>query len=134
MTSPYYQFFLGIRTETDADGHVYCTFLPGNTAIGREGVMHGGAVASLLEAAGIACLRAALDKREAEGSSPLMLEVLSTTVDYLRPGLSIESFAQARIVKMGGRSASLLVEVWNEDRSKPVAAANMTLLIRPREG
>ncbi len=134
MTSPYYQSFLGIRTETDADGNAYCTFVPGATSIGREGVMHGGAVASLLEAAGFACLRAALDQREAEGSPPLTAEVLSTTVDYLRPGLSIESFAQAQIVKMGGRSASLLVEAWNTDRSKPVAAANMTLLIRPREG
>jgi uncharacterized protein (TIGR00369 family) len=134
MNSPYYQNFLGIRTETDADGHAYCTFLPGTTAIGREGVMHGGAVASLLEAAGFACLRAALDQREADGSPPLTLEVVSTTVDYLRPGLSIESFAQARIVKIGGRSASLLVEAWNVDRSKPVASANMTLLIRPREG
>ena len=134
MSSPYYQTFLGIRTETDADGLPFCTFLPGPTSIGREGVMHGGAVASLLEAAAFACLRTALDKREAEGSPPLTLESLSITVDYLRPGLAVESYAQATIVKLGGRSASLLVEAWNEDRSKPIAAANMSLLIRPREG
>lgn len=130
MTSPYYETFLGIETRRDDAGNPFCTFEPGNTALARKGVMHGGAVASLLEAAGFACLRAALDARQTE-EAPLDFEPLTVTVDYLRPGITVRSYAQGKIIKLGGRSASVHVEAWNEDRSKPVAAATMAMLIRP---
>ena len=79
MTSPYYETFLGIRTETDADGLPYCTFDPGPTSIGREGVMHGGAVASLLEAAAFAAVDKALADRTAQSGEPMRWQLVSTT-------------------------------------------------------
>jgi acyl-coenzyme A thioesterase PaaI-like protein len=126
----YYENFLGIRTETDADGAPFCTFDPGPTSIGREGVMHGGAVASLLEAAAFAAVGKALAERASEGGEPMGWQLVSTTVDYLRPGLAVTSFAQARFDKLAGRSASLAVEAWNSDRSKPVATAEMTFIFK----
>lgn len=127
----YYETFLGIRTETDADGLPYSTFDPGPSSIGREGVMHGGAVASLLEAAAFAAVEKALADRASDGSVPLRWQLVTTTVDYLRPGLAITSFAQARFEKLAGRSASVAVEAWNADRTKPVATAEMTFIFKP---
>ena len=133
MTSPYYETFLGIRTEADAEGAPFCTFDPGPTAIGREGVMHGGAVASLLEASGFALVQQELERRNADASSPARWQLVSTTVDYLRPGLAITSFAQAEFEKLGGRSASVAARAWNKDRAKPVATAEMTFIFTSPE-
>ena len=130
MTAPYYESFLGIRTGTDADGAPYCTFDPGPTSIGRENVMHGGAVASLLEAAAFAAVDDALAQRQAESGAEMEWQLVTTTVDYLRPGIAITTTAQARFEKLAGRSASVAVEAWNTDRAKPVATAEMTFIFR----
>ncbi len=127
----YYESFLGIRIENDADGAPCATFDPGPTSIGREGVMHGGAVASLLEAAAFAAVDKALADRVSDGGAAMRWQLVSTTVDYLRPGLAITSHARARFDKLAGRSASLAVEAWNTDPSKPVATAEMTFIFIP---
>ena len=133
MTSPYYANVLGIRTETDGDGTPLCSFDPALNALGRPDVMHGGAVASLLEAAGFAAVQAALDKRVAAGSPAMEWQHITSTVDFQRPGLAVTTYAQAHVEKMGGRSASLAVQAWNADRSKPVATAEMTFLFLPKD-
>jgi len=134
MTSPYYETLLGFRTLAQEGQAPLCSFVPADNALGRKGVMHGGAVTSLLEAAGFAAVRAALAEREAAGSPPMDWQLITTTVDFQRPGLEMETFAQARVEKMGGRSASLHVLAWNTDPAKPVATAEMTFLFLPRKG
>lgn len=131
MASPYYETLLGIRTNLETGETPVCSFDPDDNALGREGVMHGGAVASLLESAAFAAVEQALAHRAAESGGPVMQwQHITTTVDYLRPGLSITSYAQARFEKLAGRSASLAVEAWNTDRSKPVATAEMTFIFK----
>ena len=134
MTSPYYETLLGIRTEATQGGTPLCHFVPADNALGRKGAMHGGAVTSLLEAAAFAAVRAALAAREAKDGPPMDWQLITTTVDFQRPGLEMETFAQASVEKMGGRSASLHVLAWNTDPAKPVATAEMTFLFLPREG
>lgn len=133
MTSPYHEGLLGIRTERrDAEAPL-CSFDPGDSALGRKGVMHGGAVASLLEAAGFAAVHDALAAREKASGAAVDWQLVTTTVDYLRPGFAMTTYAQARFDKLGGRSASVAVEAWNQDRAKPVATAEMTFLFVPRQ-
>lgn len=134
MTSTYYETFLGIETQSIEGDTPLCTFVPRDNALGREEVMHGGAVASLLEAAAFAAVDQALAQRASEGSGAMDWEHITTTVDYLRPGLAIQTYAQARFEKLAGRSASLAVEAWNKDRSKLVATAEMTFIFRKSEG
>lgn len=133
MTSPYYETLLGISTKQQDDAPPICSFVPTDAALGRKGVMHGGAVTSLLETAGVAAVRDALKAREAAGSPPMDWRLITTTVDFQRPGIDVETFAQARVEKMGGRSASLHVSAWNVDPAKPVATAEMTFLFLPKE-
>jgi len=61
-------------------------------------------------------------------------QLVSTTIDYLRPGITITTFAQAEFEKLGGRSASVAARAWNKDRTKPVATAEMTFIFTLDEG
>jgi uncharacterized protein (TIGR00369 family) len=132
MTSPYHEQLLGIRTGRDADGKLISTIEPDDNALGRKGVMHGGAVASLLEAAGFAAVNEALAARQGATGTVMDWQLVTTTVDYLRPGLAMPTHAQARFDKFGARSASVAAEAWNADRAKPVATAEMTFIFKPR--
>ena len=95
---------------------------------GRPGAMHGGAISGLLETAGYALLRARLanDGRQAD------FVPINITVQFLRAGNETISFASARIVKLGRRTANLTVEAWQADRSKPIATAVMNIMLRDR--
>jgi acyl-coenzyme A thioesterase PaaI-like protein len=51
------------------------------------------------------------------------------TVDYLRSGRAVDSFARARIARQGKRVVNVHAEMWQEDESKPVAALRGHLLL-----
>jgi len=116
---------LALVTERDADGPL-CTLDPGDTVMGRPGVMHGGGVAALMEQAARAVLVEALGN----GGGPLPTITLATmTVDYLRAGPMQPVRARGRVVRVGGRAASIAAEAWAEDAAKPFGAARFTFLI-----
>jgi acyl-coenzyme A thioesterase PaaI-like protein len=43
------------------------------------------------------------------------------TVDYLRSGRAVDSYARARIARQGKRVVNVHAEMWQEDEAKPVA-------------
>jgi acyl-coenzyme A thioesterase PaaI-like protein len=43
------------------------------------------------------------------------------TVDYLRTGRAVTSFASARIAKQGRRVINVHAQMWQEDEQKPIA-------------
>lgn len=92
---------------------------------GRPGALHGGAIGGILETAGYAALRKALD---AEGRS-MRLKPINITVQYLRSGQTVRTEAVARITRLGRRNANLSVEAWQDDREKPIATAVMNVLM-----
>ena len=93
---------------------------------GRPGAMHGGAISGLLETAGYAALRARLKS----GDRSPNLAPINITVQFLRAGNAEPTYAVARIVKLGRRTANLVVEAWQDDRSRPIATAVMNVMIR----
>jgi uncharacterized protein (TIGR00369 family) len=84
--------------------------------------LHGGVIGSLLESAAIAQVMFDLGP----GSKPRPVDV---TIDYLRSGRAVTSYAQARIAKQGRRVVNVHAEMWQEDEAKPIAALRGHFLI-----
>ena len=84
--------------------------------------LHGGVIGSLLETAAIA--QVIFETRAARLPKPVDI-----TIDYLRSGRAVDSYARARIARQGKRVVNVHAEMWQEDESKPVAALRGHLLI-----
>ncbi|QQS14932.1 MAG: PaaI family thioesterase [Rhodospirillales bacterium] len=99
----------------------YSPDLIGNTHLPA---LHGGTIGALLETAAIFHLLWTTDNAE-------LPKIINITVDYLRSGRPVDTLARASFTKLGRRVASVAVEAWQEDRSKPVAAAQLHFLVTP---
>ena len=91
--------------------------------IGAPERLHGGVVAGLMELASSTALARALEGSDAR------FKPISVTVDYLRAGAPADCLAEARIIRLGRRIANIECHAWQDDRSRPIAAARMNLLI-----
>ena len=92
--------------------------------------IHGGVTASLLEitARVTLCLKILSASPQYETKSTILGEqdlelskTISFYVDYLRSGKPLDSFARAKVYRMGRRYASVQVEAWQDDRSRMFA-------------
>ena len=97
---------------------------------GRPGALHGGAISGLLETAGYALLRDALKEAGRTGQ----LKPINLTVQFLAAGKPRTSYAKARIVKLGRRTANLSIEAWQDDPDRPIASAVMNVMIAEASG
>lgn len=117
---------LGIVAAEAQAGDAPLLSLPFDHSLeGRPGAWHGGAIAGLLETAGYAALRTAL---EAEGRNP-QLKPVNVTVQYLSTGRTRESHARGRVVRLGRRVANLSIEAWQDDPTRPIATAIMNVML-----
>jgi acyl-coenzyme A thioesterase PaaI-like protein len=55
------------------------------------------------------------------------------TIEYLRPGRAVTTFARADVRKVGRRIANVHVEAWQEARETPVAALRGHFMLSLRE-
>ncbi len=101
----------------------YAPHLIGNPFIPA---LHGGTLGALLESIAIFTVLA-----EMEG--PQAPKTISITIEYLRSARPIDTFAQAEVVRHGRRVATVRSLAWQDDRARPVAAANVQLLLPPAE-
>ncbi len=102
----------------------------GSDVEGRPDHLHGGAISGLLETAGYALLRAELLRRDREHR----LKPINITVQFLSAGKAQDTFAKARIVKLGRRNANISIEAWQDDPARPIATAIMNILMAQPEG
>ena len=77
--------------------------------------LHGGVIGSLLETAAIA--QAIWSTRAVKIPKPV-----DFTVDYLRTGRAVTTFAKARLARQGRRVVNVHAELWQEDEARPIAA------------
>ena len=118
-----YARLLDVRADVDGDG--VTLFMPyHDRLVGAPGRLHGGAIAGLLELAGVARLLLALDDAE-----PPLLKPVTVTVDYLREGGSQGTHASATLTRLGRRLANLHSVAWQYDHGRPIAAANLNILL-----
>jgi uncharacterized protein (TIGR00369 family) len=84
--------------------------------------IHGGVIGALLETAAIFHMLW-------EGETVAVPKIVTITVDYLRSARPVDTLARATLTKQGRRIANVAVEAWQDDRSKPIAAARMHFLL-----
>jgi uncharacterized protein (TIGR00369 family) len=88
--------------------------------------LHGGVIGSLLETAAIATV-------VWETGATALPKPVDITVDYLRSGRPVTSFARARIARQGRRVVNVHAEMWQEEESRPIAALRGHFLIQISE-
>jgi len=88
--------------------------------------LHGGVIGAFLEMTAI--IQLAYETGSAAIPKPIGL-----TVDYLRSGKPIDTYARAHITKQGRRVATVHAEAWQEDRAKPIATTHGHFLLKTGE-
>ena len=111
-----YARYLGITV--DRKGTEITTVLPfaehllGNPVLRA---LHGGVVGGLLETT--AMLQAVFELSPTSLPKPV-----DVTIDYLRSGRPIETYARAFLTKAGRRVVNIHAEAWQEEHERPIAA------------
>ena len=112
---PYIRF-LGMRAELAGDEMTailpFSPHLVGNVMLPA---LHGGVIGAFLEMAALAQLSVVQ-------STAKVHKTIDVTIEYLRPGRPLTTYARADLRKVGRRIANIHVEAWQEERSKPIAA------------
>jgi acyl-coenzyme A thioesterase PaaI-like protein len=85
--------------------------------------LHGGVTGALLESAAIAMVILEVD-------APRLPKIVNISIDYLRPGRPVDTFAWGRITRLGRRIVNVQAAAWQgEDRDNPIATASSRFLI-----
>jgi uncharacterized protein (TIGR00369 family) len=112
---PYIRF-LGMRAELAGDELTgilpFSPHLIGNSLLPA---LHGGVIGAFLEMTALAQLAVTQ-------STPRVHKTIDVTIEYLRPGRAMATYARAELRKVGRRIANVHVEAWQDARSQPVAA------------
>ena len=99
----------------------YSDMLIGNAALPA---LHGGTLGALLESTAIFQLLW-------DAETVVLPKTIDITVDYLRTGRPVDSWAKAILTRQGRRVANVRVEAWQEERARPIAIAHGHFLIMP---
>ena len=122
---PPYAQSIGIFIHGEEDGAPVLGFEFTGDVEGRPQHLHGGATSGLLETAGYALLRKELER----AGRKHRLKPINITAQFLSAGKQKTTYAKARIIKLGRRNANILVEAWQDNRSRPIATAIMNILM-----
>jgi len=103
-----YARFLGLELCETANGHAAICLDVRDDLKQNHGVVHGGAIASLIDTASAFAILALLEENEKVTTTDL-------TIQYLRPVTSGRIIAEAKIVRAGRRRFVVRVDVQNGD-------------------
>ena len=118
---PPYAQLLRLRAEPQGDALQFV--MPFHEdVVGRPGYLHGGAIAGLLEFAAFSELSRAI-------GDDVVKKPITVTIDYMRGGTPTDTFAEAKIERLGNRMANVEAYAWQTDRDKPIAAARINFLL-----
>lgn len=126
---PPYADALGIAVDHDEAGSPVLFFDYSERVAGRPGFLHGGAMSGLMEMACMAALRAEMERR----GETMRLKPVNVQVEFMRGGTEQRTFAMGSVTRAGRRVALVNAECWQDDRSKPIALAQMKILLSPAE-
>jgi uncharacterized protein (TIGR00369 family) len=118
-----YATFLGVRAELKGDELTlvlpYSEHLLGNPLLPA---LHGGVVGALMELTAITQLAIA-------SKSAKFPKTIDVGFDYLRSGKPIDTYARAKVIKIGRRIANVQAEAWQGERGQPIAAMHGHFLV-----
>lgn len=126
---PPYADALGIDIDHDEDGNPVLYFDYSDRVAGRPGFLHGGAMSGLMEMACMAALRAEMERR----GETMRLKPVNVQVEFMRGGTEQRTYAMGSVTRAGRRVALVNAECWQDDRAKPIALAQMKILLSPAE-
>ena len=122
-----YVRFLGMRAELAGDEMTailpFAPHLIGNVALPA---LHGGVIGAFMEMTALAQLLV----KEGQARQPRVIDV---SIEYLRSGRPLTTYARAEIKKVGRRIANVHVEAWQDQRAAPIAALRGHFLVTPTE-
>lgn len=127
---PPYAHTLGITLD-EVDGTPLYRMPFGDAVLGRPGFLHGGAIAGLLELAAIGTIFRALAE---SGAADAVVKPINVSVIYMRGGVDHDTFASATITRLGSRVANVEAHAWQADSARPIASAQINLLVRRPAG
>jgi len=123
-----YMRFLGMTADLAGDEMTatlpFSAHLVGNTALPA---LHGGVIGAFMEMTALCQLTLIEPLRR----QPRTIDV---TVEYLRSGRPLTTFARADVRKVGRRIANVHVEAWQEARAQPIAALRGHFMLSPVDG
>ena len=122
---PPYAQFLGIERRHSEDGETLFVMPFSDVVLGRPGYLHGGAIAGLLELAAVGAVFAALGE-----AREVTVKPINVTVNFMRGGTQHDTFASATVTRLGNRVANVEAHAWQQDRTKPIAAAQLNVLLK----
>jgi uncharacterized protein (TIGR00369 family) len=121
-----YVRFLGMRAELAGDELTailpYKQSLVGNVYLPA---IHGGVLGAFME------LTAQTQLAIAQQTTLKVPKAIDVTIEYLRSGRPVTTYARAEVRKVGKRVANVHVEAWQEERGAPVAALGGHFMMTP---
>jgi uncharacterized protein (TIGR00369 family) len=122
-----YARYLGVKAELAGDEMTailpYADLLIGNPTLPA---LHGGVLGAFMEMTAVAQI-ALLQKAARQPRT------IGVTVEYLRSGRPVATYARAQIKRLGRRIANVEVEAWQETRSAPIALLHGRFLLSQDE-
>jgi len=122
-----YARFLGLRIELAGDEMTailpFSPHLIGNPVLPA---IHGGVLGAFMEMTALSQLLL----KEGQARQPRVIDV---SIEYLRSGRPLTTYARAEIKKVGRRIANVHVEAWQDQRAAPIAALRGHFLVTPTE-
>ncbi|MGB5103991.1 MAG: PaaI family thioesterase [Steroidobacteraceae bacterium] len=117
--------FLGLRIEVQDYGAT-CVLPAQGRLVGNPllPALHGGAIAGFMECAAILYLLRHRDSAD-------LPKTVDFSVDYLRSGKLLDTFAAVQVVKAGALVAHIRVEAWQTDPARPIATGHGNFLLQP---
>ncbi len=123
---PYAQF-IGLQLEQQGDEIItllpFSEHLVGNTNLPA---IHGGAVGAMLE-------MTALLQLLHDTACERLPKTIDVSFDYLRSAQAKTTYGRAIVTRQGRRVANVRCELWQDQRSKPVAAGHGHFMLAPRD-
>ena len=122
-----YARFIGMRVQILGDEMTgVLPFKESNIGNPLLPALHGGVIGAFMEVTAIAQL--SID--EPQERMPRSVDV---SIDYLRSGRPMDTYARAHINRVGRRIANVQVEAWQEERARPIAALRGHFMLTPAE-
>jgi len=88
--------------------------------------LHGGVVGAFLEVTAVIQLMLEVDSED-------LPKPVDISIDYLRSGKPVDTYARAIVTKHGRRVCNVRAEAWQDEHARPIAALHGHFLIKPKE-
>lgn len=125
-----YARLLGMGCEAADEGRLLfrLDYRPENVGNQLLPAIHGGVIAAFMEHAALLQVLWNLE-------TTVLPKVIDFSIDYLRPGRPLPTYAQCSVIRQGQRVANVAVSAWQEAPERAIATARTHFLLsKPEDG